>query len=191
MKKLILASQSPRRKQLLEQIGLTFEVFPSDIEEVLDPSLTPLKQVESLSRQKAIAVSKKFKNAIILAADTMVAFDGEVYGKPKDAKDAARMLEKFSGTKHSIVTGFTLFDTETQKMITKSTETRIWFRKISQKEIASFIEKEKPFDKAGAYAIHELAAIFVEKIEGDYMGAVGLSVYHVAKELKKFGINVL
>jgi nucleoside triphosphate pyrophosphatase len=191
MKKLILASQSPRRKQLLEQIGLPFEVYPSDIDEILDPSLTPLKQVEVLSQQKACAVASKFTNAIILAADTMVSFDGQVYGKPKDKKDAIRMLKKFSGTSHSIVTGFTLTDTETKKTVTKSTETKIWFRKITSAEIESFLEKEKPYDKAGAYAIHELASIFTEKVEGDFFGAVGLSVYQVAKELKKFGIEVL
>lgn len=191
MKKLILASQSPRRKQLLEQIGLEFEVCPSDIDEVLDPTLSPREQVESLSRQKAMAVAPKFQNAVILSADTMVDLDGVVYGKPKDKEDAEKMLKKFSGREHSIVTGFTLLDTETKKIITKSTETKLWFRKLSTDEIKSFIKKEKPFDKAGAYAVHELASIFVEKVEGDFFGAVGLSVYLVAKELKKFGISVL
>jgi len=191
MKKLILASQSPRRKQLLKQIGLSFEICPSKIEEVLDSRLTPRKQVETLSQQKAHAVAAKFKNAIILAADTMVALNGNVYGKPKDKKDAIHMLRKFSGGTHTIVTGFTIIDTETKKTVTKSTETKIWFRKITLSEIESFLEKEKPYDKAGAYAIHELASIFTEKIDGDFFGAMGLSVYLVAKELKKFGIPVL
>jgi septum formation protein len=191
VKKLILASSSPRRKQLLEQIGLEFEIHPSDIEEILDPALNPREQVESLSQQKATVVASKFKNAIILAADTMVALDGEVYGKPKDRDDAIRMLKKFSGGTHSIVTGFTIIDTETKKSVTKSTETKVWFREMNEKEIESYIEKEKPFDKAGAYAIHELASVFVEKVEGDFFGGVGLSVYLVAEELKKFGIEVL
>jgi septum formation protein len=191
VKKLILASQSPRRKQLLEQIGLKFEIYPSDIEEILDPKLNPREQVESLSQQKAITVATKFKNAVILAADTMVALDGEVYGKPKDKDDAIRMLKKFSGNSHSIVTGFTIIDTETKQKVTDSTETKVWFRKLTQREIENFIEREKPYDKAGAYAIHELASVFVEKVEGDFFGGVGLSVYLVAKELKKFGIHVL
>jgi septum formation protein len=191
VKKIILASQSPRRKQLLEQIGLQFEIHPSDIDEVLDPSLHPREQVESLSRQKAKAVASKFKNSIILAADTMVELDGKVYGKPKDTNDAIRMLKKFSGGEHSILTGFTLLDSDTKKIVTKSSETKVWFRKISSQEILSYIEKEKPFDKAGAYAIHELASVFVKKVEGDFFGGVGLSVYLVAKELKKFGIEVL
>jgi septum formation protein len=158
---------------------------------VLTLGLSPKKQVEELSKQKAQVVGNKFKNAIILAADTMVEFNGELLGKPIDTKEAKQMLQKISGTTHSIVTGFTLLDTGTKKTVTKSTETKVWFRKISQEEIDQFIKQEKPFDKAGAYAIHELAAIFVEKIEGDYMGAVGLSVYLVTKELKKFGIDVL
>jgi len=188
---IILASSSPRRKQLLEQIGLTFEVHSSDIEEILDKTLKPRQQVESLSKQKADAVAKKFKNAVIIAADTMVALDGEVYGKPKDKADAMHMLKKFSGQKHSIVTGFTIIDKATGKEVTRSTETIVWFKELSQDEIEQYIEREKPFDKAGAYAIHELASVFVEKVEGDFFGGVGLSVYLVTKELKKFGINIL
>lgn len=191
MKKLILASTSPRRKQLLEMLGLSFEVVPSNIDEILTPHLSPREQVEQLSKQKAEAVASTLKNSIIIAADTMVSYDGELLGKPKDEKDAKKMLQKLSGTNHLIVTGFTILDTETKKSVTRSTETKIWFRKIMNEEIEEFINREKPFDKAGAYAIHELAAIFVEKIEGDYLGAVGLSVFLLAKELKKFGINVL
>jgi septum formation protein len=191
MKKLILASASPRRKQLLEQLNLKFTIYPSEIDEVITPDLPPRKQVELLSKQKAQAVAPKFKNAIILSADTMVAVGNQVIGKPKDEDDAKRMLKKFSGTQHSIVTGFTLLDTETKKIVTNSTETKIWFRKMTDTEIASFVKKEKPIDKAGAYAIHELAAVFIEKIEGDYTGAIGLSVFLLAEELKKFGIKVL
>lgn len=191
MKKLILASQSPRRKQLLEQIGLKFEVYPSNIEEFLDPLLSPREQVEALSIQKAITVAQKFADAIILSADTMVSFEGTLFGKPKDAKDAYTMLKKLSGNMHSVVTGFTIVDTKSAKKVTGSTETKLWFRTITNQEINNFITKEKPYDKAGAYAIHELGTIFVEKIEGDFFGAVGLSVFLVAQELKKFGVKVL
>lgn len=191
MKKIILASSSPRRKQLLKQIGLEFEIFPSNIEEKLNPRLKPRHQVELLSLQKAQAVSGKFTNAIILAADTMVALGDEVLGKPKDKKDAQRMLQKLSGTAHAIVTGFTLIDTDTQKIITKSIEARVLFRKLNTQEIKRYIQKAKPFDKAGAYGIHEVAAIFVEKFEGDYPGAVGLPLFVLAKELKKLGVSIL
>lgn len=191
MKKIILASQSPRRKQILEILGLTFEIYPSNLDEIVDPHLTPRKQVEELSKQKAKVVAQKFNNAIILAADTMVALDGEVFGKPKNEDEAFSMLKRLSGRVHSVVTGFTLLDTESKKLVTKSTVTKLWFRTLSNEEIKSFIIKEKPYDKAGAYAIHELASIFVKKIEGDYFGAVGLSAYQIVKELKKFGIEVL
>ena len=191
MKQLILASSSPRRKQLLEMLGLSFEVYPSNIEELVNPKLAPIHQVEVLSQQKAQAVGLKFKNALIIAADTMVALENEVIGKPVDEKDAVRILRKLSGTQHSILTGFTILDTETKKSITRSTETKVWFRKISSSEIDAYIKREQPFDKAGGYAIHELAAVFIEKIEGDDSGATGLSVFLVAKELKKFGIEVL
>lgn len=191
MKQLILASRSPRRKQLLNQIGLTFTVHPSEIEEILSIGLNPLQQVEELSRQKAEEVSKKFQNAIILAADTMVVAENEMLGKPQDAKEATKMLQKLSGKVHSIVTGFTLIDTDTKQVVTNSTETKVWFRKLTNEEISAYLEKDKPFDKAGAYAIQEVAAVFVEKTEGDYLGAIGLPVFLVAKELKKFGMSVL
>lgn len=193
MKRLILASASPRRKQLLKQIGLVFEILPSNIEEKLNPRLKPLHQVEALSLQKAqaTALMKEAKGAIILAADSMVAVADEIMGKPKDEKDARRMLRKLSGTTHAIVTGFTLVDTITGKKVTKSVETKVWFKKLSSQDISAYIKTKEPFDKAGAYAIQEVGSIFVEKIEGDYQGAVGLPLFALAKELKKFGIKVL
>lgn len=193
MKKLILASASPRRKKLLKQIGLEFEILPSNIEEKLNPRLKPLHQVESLSLQKAQATAamKEAKDSIVLAADSMVAIEDEIMGKPKDEKDAKRMLKKLSGKVHSVVTGFTLIDTTTKKTVTGSAETKVWFKSLSAQEITSYVKKEKPFDKAGAYGVQELSAIFVEKIEGDYPAAVGLPLFALAKELKKFGIKVL
>lgn len=193
MKKLILASASPRRKKLLKQIGLEFDILPSHIEERLNPRLKPLHQVEALSLQKAEATAamKEAKDSIVLAADSMVAVEDEIMGKPKDEKDAKRMLKKLSGKVHSIVTGFTLIDVASKKTVTKSVETKVWFKSLSAQEIRDYIKKEKPFDKAGAYGIQELSAIFVEKIEGDYPSAVGLPLHALAKELKKFGIKVL
>jgi septum formation protein len=191
MKKLILASSSPRRKQLLEQIGLEFKIDASNIDEIVDPLLQPVEQVELFSKQKAEAIASKYTDALILAADSMVAINGEVLGKPKDKDDAKRMLKKLSGTQHSIVTGFTLIDTQTKQSITRSVETKVWFKKLSEEEIEAYITKAQPFDKAGSYGIQDLAAIFVEKIEGDYFGSVGLPLFALAEELKKFGVHVL
>lgn len=193
MKKIILASASPRRKQLLEQIGLDFTIVPSNIDEVLDPQLSPREQVKTLSRQKAEATAQlsKGKGEVILAADSMVVVGDEIMGKPKDKEDAFRMLKKLSGKEHQIVTGFTLLDQETGEQITDSTETTLWFRKLDDDEIETFIEREKPYDKAGAYGLQELAAIFIERMDGDYAGAIGLPLFLLAKHLKKFGIEVL
>jgi septum formation protein len=193
MYKLILASASPRRKKLLKQIGLEFDVMPTNIEEKLNPRLKPVRQVESLSLQKALAAAemKEAKNAVILTSDTMVAIDDEVLGKPKDQKDAKRMLRKLSGREHSVITAFTLYDTKTKKNVTRSVESKIWFKKLTSHEISSYIEREKPYDKAGAYGIQELASVFVEKVEGDYPAIVGLPLHALARELKKFGIDVI
>lgn len=191
MKKIILASGSPRRKQLLEQIGLDFEVAVSNVDEAFNPDLKPNQQPGYLSKKKAQAVAAKFPSSIIIAADTLVVVGNEVMGKPKDKMDAKRILKKLSGKMHLGITGFTIIDTSSGRSITKSIETKIWFRKLTENEIVSFVEREKPYDKAGAYAIHELASIFVEKIEGDFFNVVGLSVYELANELKKFGVKII
>ena len=171
---------------------MEFDVLASNIDEKLNPRLKPLKQVEVLSQQKAQAVSEMIENdAVILAADSMVVAGDEIMGKPKDDKDAKRMLKKLSNTTHSIVTGFTLLDTKTRKSVTKSVETKVWFKKLSTQEIRSYLQLGKHKDKAGSYGIQEVSAIFVEKIEGDYPSAVGLPLFALAKELKKFGITVL
>lgn len=193
MRKIILASASPRRKQLLKQIGLDFTVIPSAIEEKLNPRLKPLKQVEVLSAQKAQSVAETISdtNTLIIASDTMVFVGDEMMGKPKDEKDALRMLRKLSDRMHSIVTGYTIIDTKTKKQINRAVETKIWFRKISPKERKNYLLKAKPWDKAGAYGIQDYAALFVDKIEGDYSSVLGLPLSFLAKDLKKFGIEVL
>ncbi len=191
MRKIILASASPRRKQLLKQLGLDFEVIPSNVEEVLNPRLKPRHQVEELALQKAQAVATQFEDAIIIGADTLVALGDDILGKPKDVNDAKRMLKKLRGRQHSVFTGFVLIDTVSKRTLVKSIETKVWFRKLSPQEISQYIEKEKPMDKAGAYAIQGLGSLFVEKIEGDFFGAVGMPLFTLARELKKLGVDVL
>lgn len=191
MRKIILASASPRRKQLLKQLGLEFEVVPSDVEETLNPRLKPRHQAEELALQKAQEVAKNFDDAIIIGADTLVALGDEILGKPKDINDAKRMLKKLRGRQHTVITGFVLIDTTNNRTIIKSVETKVWFRKVEPKEIASYVEKDEPFDKAGAYGIQGLGALFIEKIEGEYSGTVGLPLYTLGKELKKLGVSIL
>jgi septum formation protein len=191
MKKIVLASISPRRRKLLKILGLDFEVVKSNLDEKLNPRLKPENQPAYLSLQKAKAVAGAYKHAIIIGADSMVLFKDKVIGKPKDKKEAMKMLEQLSNSEHSIITGFSIIDTSTQKVVTRSIETKVWFRKISKKDIIKYIDAEKPFDKAGAYAIQGLASIFVKKIDGDYFGALGLPLFALSEELKKFGIEVI
>lgn len=196
MKTIVLASKSPRRKVLLKQLGLKFVVVPSLVDESLNARLKPKGQAEALSEKKAIAVLNKLREknerreVVILSADTIVAMDDEVLGKPKDEKEAKRMLRKLSGKKHSVVTGFTIIDTESKKSVVKSVETFVYFKKLSEREIGEYIRHEKLSDKAGAYAIQGIGAVFIEKIEGDFFNVVGLPLFEVANELRKFGITI-
>lgn len=196
MKKIILASSSPRRRALLQQIGIEFETEKPDIEEKLNPRLKPKGNAEMLSLLKAQAVTDKLEmankkiNYIVLAADTFAVYQGEILGKPENKKNARKMLLKLNGNTHSVITGFTIIDITTKKIITKSVETKVKFRKISLKEIETYIKTGEPFDKAGAYAIQGRGAVLVESIEGDPFNVVGLPVQSVFEELKKFGVSL-
>lgn len=191
MKKIILASRSPRRKQLLEQIGLEFEIDPSNYEEDMTLKTKPRELTEFLSLGKAKDVAQRHRNSIIISADTIVAVDDEVFGKPKTPEKAKYMLQKLSGRAHSVITGFTIINTETNEQITKSVETKVYFKDISDEEMDAYIATGEPLDKGGGYAIQGKAALFVEKIEGDYFNIVGLPILVLTEELKKFGVKIL
>ena len=191
MKKIILASGSPRRKKLLEQLGLKFEIKTSNFEEKIEPNLNPHTLVKKQSRGKAKNVAKLYKNALIIAADTMVYLNGKYIGKPITEKNARNALQQLSGKKHLIISGFTIIDTLTNKTITKSVETKVYFKKLTLKEIDDYIKTGEPLDKAGAYGIQEKGAIFVEKIEGDYFNVVGLPIFALVTELKKFDVKIM
>lgn len=191
MKKIILASASPRRKELLAKIGLKFSIEKSNIKEDLGTNLSPKKLAEYLSYRKAYKISKKHSNATIIAADTLVVLNNKVIGKPKNSKDAKKILRKLSGKAHSVITAFTIIDTKTNKISTRSVETKVFMKKLTEKEINYYIKTEEPLDKAGAYGIQGFGGIFIEKIDGDYYNIVGLPLTTFIKELKKFNINVL
>lgn len=191
MKQIILASSSPRRKKLLEQLGISVKVVPSNIDEKLNPRLKAKSQAETLSLEKAQAVARNYKDALVLAADTIVYIGTEILGKPKDTDEAKRMLRKLSGKKHSVFTGFTVIHTETKKTITDSSETKVTFRKLSEQEIKNYVKKEHTLDKAGAYGVQGIGAVLVEKIEGDFFNVVGLPISKIMPILKKFDIEVL
>ena len=205
MSQIILASASPRRKELLEQIGLEFEICPAKGEEIITKTV-PEEVVMELSKQKAEEVAgmvSSYSEAhqdittpsdiLVIGADTVVAYDGKILGKPADEADAKRMLTMLSGNTHSVFTGVTLV------LIDKSgragelvfyEKTDVKMHTMSEVEIDRYIATGEPMDKAGSYAIQGKCAIYVEKIDGDYNNVVGLPITRIYQELKKIGIDI-
>jgi len=177
---LILASTSPRRKDLLSQIGLTFTIVPSDFEEDMSLPLSPDMLTMHLSKEKALAVAKDYPDAVIIGADTVVAIDGAVLGKAHTKEDAQRMLSILSGKTHQVITGLTVIipagESPTGVQIIESVASinDVTFKPLAGEEIEWYIQTGEPLEKAGAYGIQGLGAMFVEKIEGSYSGIVGL-----------------
>jgi septum formation protein len=190
MKKLVLASTSPRRKELLEMVGLTFRTAKSNVDEVFNPRLSPKGQAESLSQQKAQAVANRYSDAIVLGADTIVSLGNEQFEKGENRENSTRLLQKLQGKTNLVTTSFTIIDTAANKSVTKSVETKVTLKKMSKKEIAWYVKTKEPFDKAGAYAAQGKGSLFIERIEGDYFNVVGLPISAVIDELKKFGVGV-
>ncbi len=187
---LILASGSPRRKELLERIGLTFTVHPAAADETLIPGLTPQEQVERLSRIKAHAVGEYHpENAVILSADTVVVRDGSILGKPTDSADAEQMLLSLSGRSHLVLTGVTV--RTNSRVQTHCEKTEVHFRPLNRTEIRAYIATGEPMDKAGAYGIQGYASLFVDKLVGDYYNVVGLPLCATAQMLRTAGIPIL
>lgn len=187
MLKFVLASQSPRRKKLLRQMGLVFEVMPADVDED-SPERDPAALVESLSLQKASAVAHIRKQALVIGADTIVVHNGAILGKPADEADAHRMLRQLSGETHQVYTGVALVrEGKEHEKITKTfhVKTNVTFSSLSDTEILSYIKSGSPMDKAGAYGIQDdRGSVFVERIEGDYYNVVGLPLNRLYQELK-------
>lgn len=188
MKRIILASQSPRRRKLLTQIGLKFEVIPSTVEEVIT-SINPVEVVQELAQQKArdvanVAAKETPKESLlVIGADTIVVYEGKILGKPEDKEDAVRMLAMLQGKEHSVYTGVALLTGEQEIIFAE--ETRVQMCPMTPEEIAWYVNTGEPMDKAGAYGIQGLCARFVRQIQGDYNNVVGLPVGRIYQELKK------
>ena len=191
MKAIILASASPRRKELLEQIGLSFRVEPSNYQENIRFDLEPHDLARALSLEKARLVARNHRNALVIAADTFIVFEGKILGKPRTETQAKEMLETMSGKPHSVITGFTIVDTDNNKTLSRSVETKVHLRKLSSDEIDAYVRSKEPLDTAGAYAIQGLGSVIVEKIEGDYFNVIGLPLSALAESLKEFGVHIL
>lgn len=204
MGQIILASASPRRKELLEQVGLSFEVWPAKGEEKITRT-SPEDVVKELAGQKAEEVAamislygKKHEELVtpqdlmVIGADTVVAVNGQILGKPKDEKDAFRMLSMLSGRSHSVCTGVAIVLIDKSKKAGKHVfceKTDVVMKEMSEQEIKRYIATGEPVDKAGAYGIQGKCAIYIDKINGDYNNVVGLPVAAIYKELKKLGID--
>jgi len=181
-----LASKSPRRRKLLNQINLNFKSFTVDLEEKIKPGEKPSISVKRLSKEKLEIARQKVKYGIIITADTIVVLKGKVIGKPKDKEEAKRILTKLSGKVHAVYTGFSIYNSENKMLLTDYEKTIVEFRKLTAKEIDNYIKTQNPMDKAGAYGIQDdCGAVFIKKINGCYYNVVGLPLTKVYQTLMK------
>lgn len=189
---LILASASPRRRELLSRLGLDFTVMAAQADETLLPGLTPREQVLRLSKIKAHAVQESLDarpGRVIVSADTIVVLDGEILGKPKDIPQAEAMLSALSGRAHLVLTGVTVLSDAGQAQLCE--ETQVFFRTLTPREISAYVRTGEPMDKAGAYGIQGFGALFVEKLIGDYYNVMGLPLCRLGQLLRQAGIPIL
>jgi septum formation protein len=191
MKRLILASTSPRRHEILAQSRLAFEAEAPEYEEDMTLERPPAELAEQLSRGKAEAVASRHQHesVVVLAADCFAAIDGVILGKPHTPANAAAMLHRLSGRYHDYFTGYTIIDCMTGKSVSDVVRTRVHFRELTETEIERYVATGEPLDKGGGYAIQGYGGVFIDRIEGDYYNVVGLPLSSVVPALRQFGIS--
>lgn len=185
-----LASSSPRRRELLSQIRLPYTVLTLEVDENIPPGLSPAEQVTTLSQRKAEAAARQVDHGVVIAADTVVALGNTVLGKPADRVEALDMLGQLQGTVHQVYTGLTVLQLPGGRVLTDSECTGVHMRPASLEELKRYVETGEPMDKAGAYGIQGLAAVFVSGIQGCYFNVVGLPLFKLVQMLKTLGIEV-
>jgi len=187
--KLFLASSSPRRKELLEQIGLRFEVIPSEVEEKIKDGEDPVEHVLRLAEEKALVGARcaipLSEDSCVIAADTIVLVDGEILGKPAREQDACQMLLKLSGKDHRVITGFCILNTGNGESVKESVETTVTFKELTEEEIQGYVKTGEPFDKAGGYAIQGKGSFMIREIKGSYTNVIGLPICEVVEALQR------
>ncbi|MDN5344745.1 MAG: nucleoside triphosphate pyrophosphatase [Clostridia bacterium] len=188
--RLILASASPRRRELLARLGLGFTIQPSEVDESGYRDLPPADKVEALALAKARAVAATAEGALVIGADTVVVLQGQVLGKPASAAEAVAMLEFLSGRTHTVYTGVAVVRAPAGPAAAAHACTEVTFRQLSSAIIAAYVASGEPMDKAGAYGIQGRGALLVAGINGDYFNVVGLPLVKVAELLEQFGVNV-
>lgn len=192
-KKIILASQSPRRKWLLEQIGLEFDIIPSNFDEGnLNDKKFSKRLIESLAHQKGLEVAGRVpEEALIISADTVVIVGSKILGKPRDEVDAKKILQQLSNRTHKVITAVAIIDKYEDKTLINSAISKVKFKKLLDREIDDYIKTGEPMDKAGAYGIQAYGSLFVEKVEGCYNNIVGLPLNLLYEMLKSFGVYLI
>ncbi|QDS35110.1 Maf family protein [Brevibacillus brevis] len=188
---LILASSSPRRRELLQALSLSFTVITSDVDETTAEHLSASEVVEELSLRKAKEVASRLTEGVVLGSDTVVVLDGQILGKPVDETDAFRMLSMLQGQEHTVYSGVALIDVETGRAEVSHSLTHVRIRALTEQEIKSYIATGEPMDKAGSYAIQGIGATIVEGITGDYFTVVGLPLGLTSTLLTRFGMPIL
>jgi septum formation protein len=187
MEPLILASQSPRRKILLKQIGLKFRVIKSNVEEIISPRQSPGENAQRIALEKATDVASRLRKGIVIGADTIVVLDHHVLGKPNSKDDAKRMLKILSGREHSVFTGFALIDVESKNKVVGVEETKVRFRRLEEQEISAYVDSGSPMDKAGSYGIQDdFGAVFVQKVNGCFYNVVGFPLARFYSTYQRF-----
>lgn len=186
---IVLASASPRRRELLASVGISFSVVPSRVPEEVCPGESPEEHVLRLSREKAreVAARPEVPGRWFIGSDTVVLLDGTILGKPRDAVDAAAMIRSLSGRTHRVLSGYAVFDRRSGVDTAGTASTRVRFKELTEEEIAGYIATGEPFDKAGAYAIQGIGAFMVRAIEGSYTNVVGLPLCEVVEVLEELG----
>jgi septum formation protein len=188
--KIILASSSPRRKALLEGLGLSFHMCPAHVDEGVKKGESPKGHNLRLAAEKAETAACAEGEGIFIGADTVVLIDGSLLGKPRDRKEARKMLKRLSGRTHTVITAFCVLDAATGRKITRAVESRVKIKGLTKEEIDDYLKTGEPMDKAGAYAVQGIGKFMVEKVEGSYTNVIGLPIDELKETLKELGVTI-
>jgi len=188
---LYLASSSPRRRMLLERLRLPFFVLAKPVDEALDVEAPPRRRVEILAERKARAAAEDVSQGLVIGADTLVVCNGRVLGKPADAREAEKMLQLLQGRQHDVYTGVAVVEKPAGRVLVACEQTKVKFKPLTESEIKRYVATGEPLDKAGAYAVQGVGAIFIDSIKGCFFNVVGLPLARLAQMLKEFGVDVL
>lgn len=188
---LYLASSSPRRRMLLERLRLPFFVLAKPVDEALDVEMPPRRRVEILAERKARTAAEDVSQGLVIGADTLVVCNGRVLGKPADAREAEKMLRLLQGRQHDVYTGVAVVEKPAGRVLVACEQTKVKFKPLTESEIKRYVATGEPLDKAGAYAVQGVGAIFIDSIKGCFFNVVGLPLARLAQMLKEFGVDVL